>query len=489
MQFSNTYAQLGPDFFQRILPTPVTSPSLLLWNADLAKQLNLPDDLLNNSDQQARIFSGNEMLEGSDSMALVYSGHQFGQLNPQLGDGRAHLLGELVDSSGVNLDIQLKGSGPTPYSRNGDGRCALGPALREFIMSEAMFYLGVSTTRCLAVVATGEQVYRETIKPGAVVTRVATSHIRVGTFVYFAAHRQFVPLAALLDYSVNRHYSEINAQLESGEVSNKAQAFLEAVMSQQIRLVVEWMRVGFIHGVMNTDNCAISGETIDFGPCAMMGAYDPKTVFSSIDTQGRYAFSNQPGIVLWNLSRLAESLLSLIDEDQKTAVTLAEQVLEQFTERYDTAYKAMMLAKLGLSVDVVIANDFIHTLLQSMQAQQLDYTQTFIDLQYSLTDDKLAVKLRKQLGAWYTQWRDMVGQEVDELEATKRIMQKYNPLVIPRNHHVEEVLAQCEKTGDVTTILEFLAVLRSPYSVLSNTAKYQGMAEHYDVNYQTFCGT
>jgi uncharacterized protein YdiU (UPF0061 family) len=300
MKFSNTYAQLGDAFFKRVLPAPVADPLLLLWNDELAKSLNLDQSLRDDPGLKAQIFSGNQLPEGADSMALAYSGHQFGQLNPELGDGRAHLLGEVLDNTNQRVDIQLKGSGPTPFSRRGDGRCALGPALREYIMSEAMYFLGVPTSRCLAVVATGESVYRERSKPGAVVTRVAASHIRVGTFQYFAIRKDIESLTALLDYTIKRHFPEIDLAAD-----DRTLQFLEAVMKKQITLIVEWMRVGFIHGVMNTDNTAISGETIDFGPCAMMGAYNPGAVYSSIDTQGRYAFGNQPNIAIWNITRLA----------------------------------------------------------------------------------------------------------------------------------------------------------------------------------------
>ena len=483
MQFSNTYLTLNERFYQRINPQPVSAPLLLLWNDALANQLQFDADLAANTQELAQLFSGNKLLEGSQPIALAYCGHQFGQLNPNLGDGRAHLLGEVLDEKGRRVDIQLKGSGPTQYSRNGDGRSALGPALREYIMSEAMFYLGVPTTRSLAVVATGDQVYRQTIQPGGITTRVASSHIRVGTFVYFAVHRDHESLSALLDYSIERHYPQLS------DAGNKALAFLQAVMDKQIALIVQWMRVGFIHGVMNTDNCAISGETIDYGPCAMMGAYDASAVFSSIDVQGRYAFGNQASIALWNMTRLAESLITLIDTNEKTAVSLAQDVLETFVASYEHQFKMMMLNKLGLHESTAVDSEFIEQLLTGMTEKSLDYTQCFIDLQSSLTDAAKAVSLLEILGDWYRQWRELIGETPQQLQQAEKIMAKANPLVIPRNHHVEATLKACENEHDTSLALRFLAVLKQPYQQLENTADFQDSSNEYDSHYKTFCGT
>ncbi|ARN75743.1 protein adenylyltransferase SelO [Oceanicoccus sagamiensis] len=475
IKFTNSYAQLGESFFERILPTPVTAPSLLLWNDTLAEQLELSNSLRGDQQLQAAIFSGNQLPEGSDSMALAYSGHQFGQLNPQLGDGRAHLLGELLDKQGRRFDIQLKGSGRTPYSRQGDGRCALGPALREYIMSEAMYFLGVPTSRCLAVVATGDPVYRESVKPGAVVTRIAASHIRIGTFTWFAIRKDLESLSALLDYAIVRHFPELDNNAE-----NKAIAFLDAVLERQITLMVAWLRVGFIHGVMNTDNTAISGETIDFGPCAMMGSYHPATVYSSIDTQGRYAFGNQPNIAVWNLTRLAECLIPLVNTEEKQAIASLEPVLLSFSERFDQAYFSMMGAKLGIAEITEQDRVLIETLLESMQSHELDYTQTFHQLTHSIKGNS---PLPDSCNEWFAQWQARLEP------GSQALMQANNPVVIPRNHHIESVLKACEESGSTAPAENILEVLRSPYSEIAATKDYQGAAEDKDASYQTFCGT
>ncbi len=483
MQFTHTYSELGERFFQRIRPLPVSAPSLLLFNNVLAKQLNIPLSIQQSLEQQSLVFSGNTLTETAMPIALAYCGHQFGQLNPQLGDGRAHLLGELIDNKGKRVDVQLKGSGPTQYSRRGDGRSALGPALREYIMSEAMFYLGVPTTRTLAVVATGEQVYRETIKPGGISTRVASSHIRVGTFVYYAVNNDLDGVNALLDYSIQRHFPELE------QAENKAAAFLQSTMQKQITLIVEWMRVGFIHGVMNTDNCAISGETIDYGPCAMMGAYNPGAVFSSIDVQGRYAFGNQPSIALWNMTRLAESLLPLIATEEQESIKIAEAILGSFANDYENAFEAMMLNKLGLGKKEGVAVEFIQTFLELLKENTLDYTIIFNTLLASLDDTDKAVELLGVLGPWYRQWRQLVGEHSDDIAVAKILMRKANPVVIPRNHHVEAVLTACEQSLSGEPAAAFLAVLREPYTQLPDTLKYQDAPKDADSHYKTFCGT
>ena len=344
MIFSNSYACLDEVFYERTRPTPVQDPRLFLWNSSLAEQLMIPNELQHDSVAIAQAFSGNSILPGSEPIATVYAGHQFGSFVPQLGDGRAHLLGEVLDKFGQRLDIQLKGSGRTSFSRGGDGRCALGPAVREFIMSEAMNALGVPTTRCLAVVTTGEPVFRETPLPGAVVTRVASSHLRIGTFQFFAARGDHQALKTLCNYTIERHYPELQ---EEGQ--NQYLRLINKVIERQIQLVVEWMRVGFIHGVMNTDNTSLSGETIDYGPCAMMGIYDPQTVYSSIDTMGRYAFGNQPEILQWNIAGFVECLLPLINADRNKAVDQVGPIIAEFPGRFEKEYMKMMGKKLGLT--------------------------------------------------------------------------------------------------------------------------------------------
>ncbi|OMH39450.1 YdiU family protein [Motiliproteus sp. MSK22-1] len=484
LNFSNTYAQLGDEFYQRVRPTPVAKPELLMFNRELAESLGLNEALQDHSDLIASYFSGNELPEGCDPIALAYSGHQFGHMNPQLGDGRAHLLGEVLDNDGKRFDIQLKGSGPTRYSRQGDGRCALGPAIREFLMSEAMHALGVPTSRCLAVVATGESVYRDRSRPGAIVTRVAASHIRVGTFQYFAIRGQQESLTKLLDYTINRHFPEIGVDAE-----DKVLRFLEAVMARQITLIVEWMRVGFIHGVMNTDNTLICGDTIDYGPCAMMGTYHPGTVYSSIDEHGRYAFGNQPSIALWNITRLAECLVSLIDNDEKTAVDLAQSLLQEYNVRFETAYFDMFAKKLGLIGSVPNSHELIVDLLAKMKDKQLDYTHTFARLTQSLHDNILAEEMKTELGSWYESWRACIDNCEEGSDCAEKQMASNNPVVIPRNHHIEAVLLACEETGRTEAADELLKVLRSPYKTLTETLNYQDLPEDGDRYYRTFCGT
>ncbi len=484
MNFLNSYIHLGEAFFQRVLPTPVAKPELLFWNNQLAESLQLSESLQNNKTLKAQFFSGNRLPEGAESIALAYCGHQFGHLSPQLGDGRAHLMGELLDQYHNRFDIQLKGSGPTAFSRQGDGRCAIGPAIREYIMSEAMYFMGVPTSRCLAVVTTGEQVFRETLKPGAIVTRVASSHIRVGTFQYFAIRNDLESLTTLLDYTINRHYSDIKLTSE-----NRPLQFLEAVIAKQIELVVEWMRIGFIHGVMNTDNTAISGDTIDFGPCAMMGIYDPNTVYSSIDAKGRYAFGNQPNITLWNMTRLAECLLPLISEDPKIGVAIVEPLLMQFTQQFEQAYFKMLANKLGLMEIKLNDRDFITDFLTKIKTKKFDYTQIFTDLTQSLDNEYLACELKEKLGDWYDRWQTYLNHPSNNIQTSKTLMQANNPVVIPRNHHVERVLKVCEEAGSTEEVEDFLTVLRSPYSELPNTCNYQDVPEDNDKNYRTFCGT
>ena len=484
MSFSNSYLSLGNVFYQTIRPEPVRDPKLFLWNNGLAEELGLPDKLDLSEDNRAQLFAGNNLLPGLESIALAYAGHQFGNFVPQLGDGRAHLLGETRDRLGELRDIQLKGSGQTSFSRSGDGRCALGPAIREFVMSEAMYALGVPSSRSLAVVTTGEVVFRETSQPGAVVTRVASSHLRVGSFEYFAVRENHEAMRTLADYAIGRHYPEIE--------SNDPERFLlllEKVIQRQIELVTEWLRVGFIHGVMNTDNTTISGETIDFGPCAMMGIYHPETVFSSIDRQGRYAYGNQPIIAQWNMARFAETLLPLIDSDQQRAIDAASSLIADFSGQFKQSYLQMMANKLGLSESSPQNDELILDLLSRMEQQQLDYTITFERLNHSLSSKSIELTVAEELGDWYLKWRQRLEILPDTTTDIQERMSQANPLVIPRNHHMEKVIRTCIESGEANAAEEFIEVLSSPYTKTDKTWLFQDAPEDADEGYQTFCGT
>jgi uncharacterized protein YdiU (UPF0061 family) len=515
INLSNSYRDLGESFSQQVLPDPVAQPSLLLWNESLAKALDITfdstDNKENDADLLAQYFSGNRLIEGSKPVAQAYSGHQFGQFNPQLGDGRAHLLGDVADAQGQRWDIQLKGSGVSQFSRSGDGRCALGPALREYIMSEAMFALGVPTTRCLAVVTTGQSVYRERPFAGAVVTRVATSHIRVGTFQYFAARGDTDSLKTLVNYSIQRHFPELLSEKAADALiavadnemsSEQVLNFFSAVLSKQVPLVLSWLRVGFIHGVMNTDNTSISGETIDYGPCAMMNAYHAETVFSSIDRNSRYAFGKQISIMQWNMTRLAETLLPLIDSDEDVAVAQLQPLLAQFHQDFEENYLRMMAVKIGIDQPEQGDGKLISELIAIMQKNSMDYTKTFTSLTDVLSDvlndaqsDSLNGSLVEGpllsiLSEWLPSWQQRIARFKTAAHA---LMVSNNPVVIPRNHHVEAILASTQASyqekGDLTALHQFLAVLRQPYTRLDNTEKYQDSPADGDENYHTFCGT
>ncbi|WCE32543.1 protein adenylyltransferase SelO [Vibrio sp. SCSIO 43137] len=482
MKLTNSYRELGREFYQEIRPTHIEHPHLVLWNKKLAGEFLLPDSFIANA---ANYLSGNQLIPESIPIAQAYAGHQFGGFSPQLGDGRAHLLGEIYDLNDNVYDLQLKGSGQTRFSRRGDGRCAVKPAAREFIMSEAMHALGIATTRSLSVVTTGETLYRGIGVPGAVVSRVASSHIRVGTFQYFAARNDVTSLRKLLSYSISRHYPEIDFDPTLTE-NERVACFLQLVIDRQIETIVGWMRVGFIHGVMNTDNMTISGETIDYGPCAMMGVYDPLTVYSSIDEQGRYAYGNQPVIAQWNLARLAETLLPLIEGTEDEALALLEPLVIEYGEKYQNAYYTMMAGKLGLVNREQDDNQFIDKLLSQMQKQQLDYTDTFIQLM-SVARGAVDHNLEKPLDGWFRKWKKRVhntrqGDAID-------LMQRSNPVVIPRNHHVEKVLSECQDNDNYQPAEDFLYVLRSPYKPLVETILYQDLPPDGDRSYRTFCGT
>ncbi|MBT8439910.1 MAG: YdiU family protein [Gammaproteobacteria bacterium] len=479
MKFSNSYIHLGDLFYEKINPQTVTNPEIFLWNEALADELNIQD-----SQQLAQFFSGNRILPGSEPLALAYAGHQFGNFVPQLGDGRAHLLGEVIDQNGNRKDIQLKGSGQTRFSRNGDGRCAFGPAIREFIMSEAMYALGISTTRSLAVTTTGETVFRETPQPGAVITRVASSHLRVGTFQYFAAQGNYQAIEKLCDYAIDRHYPELK---EAGD--QRFQELLKAVIDRQTRLVVEWLRVGFIHGVMNTDNTSIAGETIDYGPCAMLGVYDHKTVYSSIDVQGRYAFGNQPTIAQWNMARLAETLLPLIHAEEQKSIEIASSLVDEFSERFQTRYITMMAAKTGFSDPEENDYQLVSEFQNLLEEKQLDYTITFNALTRSLSSQQAQQHMRNVAGDWFNRWINRMDELQENRSDIQKSMQQVNPVVIPRNHHVENVINTCIQTRDAQAANEFIDVLKSPYAETIATGLYQDAPTNGDMGYKTFCGT
>ena len=475
--FDNSYSKLSKTFKEDIKPTPVHEPELVILNEELAKNLNLNFSGIDKK-KLAEIFSGNSLPDGTNSIAQAYAGHQFGHFT-MLGDGRAVLLGEHLINKKQRIDIQFKGSGRTSFSRGGDGRAALGPMLREYIISEAINALNIPTTRSLAVVKTGEKVVRENLLNGAILTRVASSHIRVGTFQYIAATQNVEDLNTLVDYTIDRHYPEIKSS------KNKALDLLSLVMERQCQLVVNWMRVGFIHGVMNTDNMAISGETIDYGPCAFMDQYDPKTVFSSIDKFGRYAFSNQPPITKWNLARFAECLIPLIDKDEETAIKIATELIDNFQNIYEEKWLNMMRDKLGLFGDDKNDQILINKLLDWMKNNNADYTNTFCHLMGVELDDE--IYKNDDFKDWYNEWQKRLKLN-NSSDKHLELMKKNNPLVIPRNHKVEETLTDADK-GNLETMNKFLKVLSNPYSVQENIIEFQKPAPISDEKYQTFCGT
>ena len=476
--FDNTYYRLSKTFKEDIKPIPVKKPELVLFNKKLAENLNLDFTNLDNQ-RLSELFSGNSLPEGSNSIAQAYAGHQFGHFT-MLGDGRAVLIGEHLSKNNTRYDIQFKGSGKTVFSRNGDGRAALGPMLREYIISEAMNGLRIPTTRSLAVTKTGEEVVRETLLPGAVLTRVASSHIRVGTFQYISAREKKDELEVLLNYVIDRHYPNIKNS------RNKAIDLLTTVVEKQINLVVDWMRVGFIHGVMNTDNMSISGETIDYGPCAFMDTYDPKTVFSSIDQMGRYAYCNQPIITKWNLSRFAECLIPLIDKDQEKAIQLATEIMNSFEKKYEEKWLNMMRDKLGLFGTDEKDKFLILDLLTWMHQKKVDYTNTFCHLMNEkIKEDKNYED--EDFQNWKKRWNERLKTNNNTPEKYLKLMKSVNPLIIPRNHKVEEALETAEK-GDFNSVNQLIEILKEPYSQQKNILDYQ-IPSDFNENYQTFCGT
>ena len=476
--FDNTYYKLPDSFKENINPIPVKNPELIILNKNLADELNLDFSKLDN-EEISKQLSGNSLPKGSNSIAQAYAGHQFGHFT-MLGDGRAVLIGEHLSKKKDRYDIQFKGSGKTAFSRNGDGRAALGPMLREYIISEAMHKLNIPTTRSLAVVKTGEEVIRETPLQGALLTRVALSHIRVGTFQYIAAREKKDELEILLNYVINRHYPNIKNS------KNKAIDLLKIVLDKQIDLVVNWMRVGFIHGVMNTDNMSISGETIDYGPCAFMDTYDPKTVFSSIDQTGRYAYCNQPMITKWNLSRFAECLIPLIDKNQDEAVKIATEIINSFEKKYEEKWLNMMRDKLGLFGADEKDKLLILDLLTWMHQNKVDYTNTFCHLM-NLTIEHNNNYERNDFLNWKKRWQERLKTNNNSPKKYINLMRSVNPLVIPRNYKVEESLNDLNK-GNLNTFKQLLNILNKPYIEQKNITDYQ-IPSKSDKNYQTFCGT
>ena len=476
--FDNTYSKLSNTFKEEIKPTPVHDPELIILNEKLAKDLNLDFSKIDNKNL-SQIFSGNILPKGSSTIAQAYAGHQFGHFT-MLGDGRAVLLGEHLVSNTNRFDIQFKGSGRTSFSRGGDGRAALGPMLREYIVSEAINALNIPTTRSLAVVKTGEKVVRENLLEGAILTRVASSHLRVGTFQYIAAKQNIEDLNTLVDYTIERHYPQIKSS------KTKALDLLNLVMEKQCQLVVDWMRVGFIHGVMNTDNITISGETIDYGPCAFMDQYHPKTVFSSIDKFGRYAYSNQPPITKWNLARFAECLIPLIDKNEETAIKIATDVIDNFQNIYEKKWLNMMRDKLGLFGEDKNDRKLIDDLLNWMEKNKIDYTNTFCHLMEIKIDDN--TYKGETFITWFNEWKKRSKLNTSSKEKQIELMKKNNPIVIPRNHKVEEALSEAYD-GNLEKMNKLNNVLKNPYSNQKDIAEYQVPAPMTDEKYQTFCGT
>lgn len=488
LRFDNTYVRQLPDFYVTGLPDPVAAPRLLYFNTTLARCLGIDPATLDDA-SLAAVFCGNALPPGAEPVAQVYAGHQFGHFSPRLGDGRALLLGELIDREGQRYDLSFKGSGRTPYSRNGDGKAAVGPMLREVLLGEAMQALGIPTTRALAVVATGQPVYRDRVLPGAILTRVAASHIRVGTFEYFAARGEVDQVKRLADYTMARH---------DPAVLTATQPYLEwfrVVTRRQARLMAQWMTHGFIHGVMNTDNMSIAGETIDYGPCAFMEAYHPDTVFSSIDERGRYAYRNQPRIALWNLSRWAETLLPLLATDRATAIERATGVLDTFPVVYEQDWLAAMCGKLGLG-DAAGPDDrgLVEDWLTLLETQQVDFTLAF---------RRLATVLRGQpqpllelfqdqaaLQAWLIRWQERGNRSTTPAQSRIEAMNAVNPWLIPRNHQVEAALTAASEAADLEPFRRLLAALAQPYQENSMYADYADPApDGYTARYRTFCGT
>jgi serine/tyrosine/threonine adenylyltransferase len=492
--FDNSYARLPERFFVRMAPVPVSAARLIKVNNELAETLGLDPGWLI-SPEGVEVLAGNRVAGNSEPIATAYAGHQFASFIPQLGDGRAILLGEMIDRSGVRRDIQLKGAGRTPFSRGGDGRAALGPVLREYVVSEAMAALGIRTTRALAAVATGEPVWRETQLPGAVLTRVASSHIRVGTFQFFASRGDRDAVRLLADHVIERHYPE------AADTSRPYHALFSSVVQAQAELISRWLLVGFIHGVMNTDNMSIAGETIDYGPCAFMDEYHPGTVFSSIDRLGRYAYGNQPGIGAWNLARLAECLLPLFAEDAETALDDAREILGTYEPAFNQHYTAGLKRKVGLPVSPAAEGSddadlaLTQELLRIMAVNSADFTLTFRRLSEAAANPEADSRLESlftdasELRVWLEQWRRRLEQEPTAPAERATAMRLVNPAVIPRNHRVEAVIRAAEDRDDFAPFEELLAVLSRPFEDRVEFAAYEQPPKPNERVQETFCGT
>ena len=488
LAFDNSYARLPPQFFTRQEPEPVSTPGLIAVNHDLARHLGIDPGWLESS-TGVDMVAGNHIPEGAEPIATVYAGHQFGGWNPQLGDGRAVLLGEVTGTDGVRYDIQLKGSGRTPYSRGGDGRAPLGPVLREYIVSEAMAVLGVPTTRALAAVTTGDLVFREGALPGAVLARVAQSHIRIGTFQFFAARKDMEALRALSDHVIKRHYPDTE------KTEQPVLALLESVVARQASLIARWQLLGFIHGVMNTDNMLLSGETIDYGPCAFMDEFNAETVFSSIDHGGRYAYRNQPGIAQWNLSCLAQALLPLINADQDRAVASAQAAIDAFPDLFLDAHVQGMNAKLGLASKRQEDEVLVQDLMELMSDNQADFTLCFrrlAELAHADTgSDSIAgvYELPPSFAPWLERWRKRSAQDPQDPQQRQQQMFSVNPAFIPRNHLVEETINAAVRDGDFAPFHQLNEVLSAPFVYQSDLARFVTPPLPEQIVYQTFCGT
>lgn len=480
LKLENTYCELPNIFYSKEIPEKILNPKLVEFNKELAEDLGLDLKFLN-SDEEIQYLVGNKLLEGSTPIAQAYAGHQFGHFT-MLGDGRAILLGEFISRNGQRFDIQLKGAGKTKYSRGGDGKAALGPMLREYIISEGMYGLKIPTTRSLAVISTGENVIREEILEGALLVRIAKSHIRVGTFQFARNFGDVEDLKKLADYTLNRHFKKDSYE------GNSYLYLLKEVINNQAKLISKWQLVGFIHGVMNTDNMTISGETIDYGPCAFMDSYDINTVFSSIDINGRYAYGNQPKIGVWNLTRFAESLLPLLDDDIDNAIKIAEEALSNYGKLYNEYYFNGMRAKLGLFNKEEEDENLILSLLTIMNKFKADYTNTFLNLTLGNLEE-MSIFKSDDFKKWYESWQARLAKQNKSRDEIKKLMQSNNPTVIPRNYIVENTIKAAVNNNDYSVINKFLEALKNPYDYSNISEEYSKIPEVPSCPYKTYCGT